>query len=202
MKSINNYLNESLTKNDFKHIWIDLKTNGINKLRNGWNKIKSFISNNFYPPVPSIVVTTCVGEPSDYDRLIQGEGIPYYEPELDAICAYLSNEDLNYDCNIVFDAADSVSNIINQNFDNILSNEQKVVYAGGHIPFPIKIFKLDIKDTDNILDDWKSVVSACNKKFKKYKVMVDNYRHSNKLAISIEIENDGYFDYVFVDLYI
>lgn len=183
MKNITEYINESIVNEGVKDWLKDIATKGILKARNAWNKVTDAITNNYHPHLPAIIVENIACNPSVWDDPNKS----YDESLIDPI--YL-------------DLKQTVATAIYHE----VKGKDITLYAGGHYAFDACVYELKETDKEMLMDRWNSIMDYCMKTYNNGNIKTsddtDRYSDKNKFAITVEINNNGFYDYVHVFMYI
>ena len=80
------------------------------------------------------------------------------------------------------------------------------LYAGGHYAFDTCVYELKETYKEMLMDRWRSIMEYCMKTYNKGNIKVyDNTERldkKNTFVITVEIDNNGFYDSVDIFMYI
>lgn len=183
MKNITDYINENLVNEGFND-WIkEIATKGMYKAKNAWNKIADAITNDYTPHLPAIVVDKFECNPQEW-------------------------EDANktYEASLIYPVYDDIKHVVSNAIHNEVKGKDITLYAGGHYAFDACSYEMKETNKDILMERWADILDYCMKTYNKgnFKATDETKRYpdKNRYSISIELNNNGFYDYVNINMYL
>ena len=77
------------------------------------------------------------------------------------------------------------------------------LYAGGRYAFDAYVYELEETDKEMLMNRWNSITDYCMKTYNKGNTKVyDRFDKKNTFVITVEIDNNGFYDSVDIFMYI
>ena len=183
MKNLTEYINESIVNEGVKDWLKDIATKGILKARNAWNKITDALTNDYHPHLPAIMVEKMACNPQEWD-----------------------DPDQSYDASLIDPIYSDLKQTVATAIYHEVEGKDITLYAGGHYAFDACVYELEETDKEMLMDRWSSIIDYCMKTYNKGNTKVynntDRYNKKNTFIISVEINNNGFYDSVDILMYI
>ena len=183
MKNLTEYINESIVNEGVKDWLKDIATKGILKARNARNKIKDALTNDYHRHLPAIMVEKMACNPQEWD-----------------------DPDQSYDASLIDPIYSDLKQTVATAIYHEVEGKDITLYAGGHYAFDACAYELEETDKEMLMDRWNSIMDYCMKTYNKGNTKVynntDRYNKKNTFIISVEINNNGFYDSVDILMYI
>jgi hypothetical protein len=183
MKNLTEFINESIINEGIKDWVKDISAKGILKARNAWNKFTGVLTKNYTPHLPAMLIEKFEGNPGEWE-----------------------DPNINYVKSLIEPVYEDIKKVVATAIYNEVEGKDITLYAGGHFSYDAHVFEMTEIDKAILMDRWNKILDYCNKTYNKgnFKLYdeTNRYNDKNTFAISIELNNNGFYDYVNIFMYL
>ena len=183
MKNLTEYINESIVNEGVKDWFKEIATKGVLKARNAWNKITDVLTKDYHPHLPAITVEKMACNPQVWD-----------DPNQD------------YDASLIDPIYTDLKQMVATAIHHEVEGKDITLYAGGRYSFDACSYEMKETNKDILMERWADILDYCMKTYNKGNTKVynntDRYDRKNTFTISVEINNNGFYDYIDISMYI